>query len=378
MSEREEFINKISEQIKSEEDYGRQLEEGKRRLHNSKYLILLPFAVLAASALYHIFNYTENSVFNPGVILLLWIIGSFITYMNYFFIMMIPSIGTNSKPAVDIDFKTIVRQFLKLANLLKTVNNNKITFLHLFLDSMIINTKPVAAGFVIMYAVDVIFAVILTVFNEIDVRTMLIILIQITLIILYYWRITKAKPGAPGFFTGIKISGGRISEVPGPKKYLLVLSSAIFFILTAAILLGAMYLPGFTYKSILDEISVNPIWYPAMAVSIIVFQWMFIRWINGRESRKQMAVLNKNHIDVLKNELLSEAENCSEDMIPKLKRKFLIFSMNKLIVQEFIYRFPVYSIMPNYFLIFDPDARRILNEDGGENKTIAEGLREIL
>ena len=40
--------------------------------------------------------------------------------------------------------------------------------------------------------------------------------------------------------------------------------------------------------------------------------------------------------------------------------------MNRLMVQEFFHRFPIYAIVPNFLLIADPEAQEVLDSTGDE------------
>ncbi len=68
------------------------LKDGKHRLVRLKYLALIPLAVFVITA---VFSLVRSQ--NPGQILMIWIEGSFYLYMFYFFLMMIPSVGSDPK-----------------------------------------------------------------------------------------------------------------------------------------------------------------------------------------------------------------------------------------------------------------------------------------
>ena len=96
---------------------------------------------------------------NPGQILMIWIEGSFSLYMFYFFLMMIPSVGSDAKMnIIDKKFQVYVREFLRLANILRTVRKNRLTLVEFFWNAFLINTKPLVKGFTILYLIDLLCA----------------------------------------------------------------------------------------------------------------------------------------------------------------------------------------------------------------------------
>ncbi|HJJ97214.1 MAG TPA: hypothetical protein O0X38_06230 [Methanocorpusculum sp.] len=76
---------------------------------------------------------------------MLWIVASFFIYMFYFFLMMIPSLGSGTSTHItDAATHIQIREFLRLANLLKTFRKNKVTFIEIFWNAFLINAKPLA------------------------------------------------------------------------------------------------------------------------------------------------------------------------------------------------------------------------------------------
>ncbi|HJK61870.1 MAG TPA: hypothetical protein O0X37_02705, partial [Methanocorpusculum sp.] len=84
------------------------------------------------------------------------------------------------------------------------------------------------------------------------------------------------------------------------------------------------------------------------------------------ESRTLMETLNASHIAALKDDLLPRVKAAGPEQLIGLQREFLILRMNKLMVQEFFHRFPVYAIVPNFLLIADPEAQEVLDSTGDE------------
>ncbi|HJK55261.1 MAG TPA: hypothetical protein O0X86_03990, partial [Methanocorpusculum sp.] len=67
-----------------------------------------------------------------------------------------------------------------------------------------------------------------------------------------------------------------------------------------------------------------------------------------------------------KDDLLPRVKAAGPEQLNDLQREFLILRMNKLMVQEFFHRFPVYAIVPNFLLIADPEAQEVLDSTGDE------------
>ncbi len=359
MYDKDEFVERIENQIRVEEEYTKMLEDGRNRLARSKYLILIPLAMflIAAAA----FGLSSN---NPGQILILWIEGSFYLYMFYFFLMMIPSIGSDAKINIfDKKFRVYVMEFLRLANILRTVRRNPLTLVEFFWNAFLINTKPLVKGFTILYLIDLVCAVVMKLFDIIDWMMFFLLVVQIGVILLFYSRVTAAKPGTPGFFVGKPLPDADIFDVRNLKTWLYV---GIFCIFTCLIIVGAMFFPGMTLGQFLRDISLVPGQYPLLLALILITQGLILRYFQGVESRKLMNTLNEHHLSVLKEDLLPRVSRSEPEDLPGLKREFLLFIMNKLMVQEFFYRFPAYTLMPNLLLALDPVAQEILTETGEE------------
>ncbi|HJK74812.1 MAG TPA: hypothetical protein O0X59_00200, partial [Methanocorpusculum sp.] len=122
------LITRISDQIREEQDYTKILETGGLRLARTKYWVPVPVLLFLIWAVVCITN-----GISALTILMLWIVGSFFIYMFYFFLMMIPSLGSDSSSHLTSTHTQIqIREFLRLANLLKTVRKNKVTFIEIF------------------------------------------------------------------------------------------------------------------------------------------------------------------------------------------------------------------------------------------------------
>lgn len=357
MNEKQEFITRIENQIRVEEEYTKMLEDGKHRLSRSKYLILIPLTLFVIVAVISNMKYQ-----NPGQILMIWIEGSFYLYMFYFFLMMIPSVGSDSKINIfDKKFLVYVQEFLRLANILRTVRKNRLTQVEFFWNSFLINTKPLVKGFTILYLIDLLCAVVMKFFDMIDWMMFLLLVVQIGVILIFYSRITAAKPGTPGFFVGKPLSEKENTGIAGVKAWLYV---GIFCLFTCLIIVGAMFFPGMTLGQFLSDITLVPGEYPFLLVLILITQGLILRYFQGVESRKLMKSLKEHHLSVLMDDLLPRVSQAHPEDLTDLKREFLLFIMNKLLVQEFFYRFPAYVLMPNLLLALDPVAQDILVKTG--------------
>ncbi|MDO5845577.1 MAG: hypothetical protein Q4Q04_01510 [Methanocorpusculum sp.] len=368
MYAKEEFISRIHEQIAAEEKYSHLLEEGKCKLSHSRWYILIPAVILTVGFIWQVS--LKNNL--PGALLMIWIAASFLLYMVYFFLMMIPSFGSDADIKIfDKSMQENIRNFLRLATILKTFNKNKITLIEFFWNAFIINTKPLIKGFSILYSLDLLCALILLVTGEIELMTFGILCGQIAVIFLMYYKVWKAKPGTPGFFTG---SGLPDERMPIKKGIIVWLSAGLFGIVTGVVLLGAMMFPGLTLEGYLQNITLIPTEYPVFLALVLLTQGLWLRYVQGCESRVLMGTLNEHHLAVLRTDLLPAAEAAAPEDIVPLKRRFILLSMNKLIVQEFFCRFPAYALMPNVLVVTDPAAQEILNDASGEDKKLKDLL----
>ncbi len=362
------LIKRICGQIKTEEEYGKALEEGKLRLARTKYWVPLPAIALVLWAIFS----TQKEI-TPIYILMLWIVGSFFIYMFYFFLMMIPSLGSDPTHRImDSSTSIHIREFLRLANLLRTVRKNKVTFLEIFWNAFLINAKPLAKGFAIIYLTDLICAGILYSIGVIDLHVLLMVIVQIAVILLFYAKIVLAKPDTSGFFIGRSFSTEKTGESETAKlKIWLYIST--FAMVTGLLIVGAMLFPGLTLGQYLEEISIFPTEFPIILILILITQAVIIRYYQGVESRNLMGELNSHHLAVLQDDLLPRVQAAGSDQLGDLRREFLLLKMNKLMVQEFFKRFPAYALVPNFLLIADPTAREVLDTTGDKKS-----IRELL
>ena len=276
---KDEFLSRIREQIASEEKYSAILDEAPKKLARSRKFLLIPlFFYLLAVFLSVIRDHTLENV------LILWIYSVFLLYMVNFFLMMIPSFGSDADiKIIDKPIPDLIRDFLRLANLLKTVNKNKVTIIEFFWNAFIINTKALARVFSTLFITNVFCAAVLLLMGTMHWVTFLILTGQTILIILMYWKIVKAKPGAPGFFTKYGIPEERMGIAKGVHVWL---SIGIFSVLTVAILLGGMMLPGMTLGDYLADVTTMPIEYPFMLAATLVLMGLWMRYLHGVDSAK--------------------------------------------------------------------------------------------
>ncbi|HJK66266.1 MAG TPA: hypothetical protein O0X03_00540 [Methanocorpusculum sp.] len=354
------LITRISDQIREEQDYTKILEKGGLRLARTKYWVPVPVLLFLIWAVVCITN-----GISALTILMLWIVGSFFIYMFYFFLMMIPSLGSDSSSHLTSTHTQIqIREFLRLANLLKTVRKNKVTFIEIFWNAFLINAKPLAKGFAIIYLIDMVCAVILYAEEMIDLHLLIIVCFQILLIFVFYAKIVRSKPDTPGFF--VPRNQETVSPETETAKIKIWLYISLFAMITGLLVVGAMLFPGITLNNYLSVISILPSEYPMILILVLLVQAVIIRYFQGIESRTLMETLNASHIAALKDDLLPRVKTAGPEQLNDLQREFLILRMNKLMVQEFFHRFPVYAIVPNFLLIADPEAQEVLDSTGDE------------
>lgn len=355
------FINRIHQQIEVEKAYAKSLEEGDKRLSKTKYWLPIPFIILIIWSVYVI-----GLGLSPATILVLWITASFFIYMFYFFLMALPSLGSGTVVRfTDKNIQENIREFLRLANLLQTVRSNKITLIEVFLNAFIINAKPLAKGFAVIYLVDLLLSVVLVLSGNLHYDVFLMIVFQIVIIMAFYAKLYTAEPNTPGFFSGVYLpEAGEVGSYFAKLKTLLYIS--VFGIFTGLIIIGAMFFPGLTLGEYLSDIQVMPFEYPMVMALCLLCQGVVLRYIQGVESRKYMGKLNAYHLSVLEDYLLLRVIKADDVSLDTLRREFLLISMNTFVVQEFFKRFPAYALVPNILLIGDATAQDVLDKTGDE------------
>jgi hypothetical protein len=261
---------------------------------------------------------------------LYWIMASFIFLMINPFLLLLP---TNTG-----DLKSYVRYFNDLKNrerksleeivswesleksaavpadtieMLRRLTQQRRSLYELGWNLFFINCQPLAPGFLVLFALSSVFALLGWLVNGAFASySAVIVVIQSAAIIVFYGAIVYVQPYSRGFFAGILGMQSRIKE-----RYNEAWSRGLKYVLTVAVVttvagiisIAAIVLPGMTYASFTSaeaEIELGA----GMFALIFLTQTIIVRHLQGGYSRALVHSLLSSRIETIHGEVLPALE----------------------------------------------------------------------
>lgn len=261
-----------------------------------------------------------------GEYFLYWIMASFIFLMINPFLLLLPT-DTG-------DLKSYVRYFSDLRNrermsleeiiswesleksaavpadaieALRHLTRQRNSLYELGWNLFFINCQPLAPGFLVLFALSSVFALLgWRVNGEFASYSAVIVVIQSAAIIIFYVAIVYVQPYSRGFFAGILGMQSRIKE-----RYNEAWSQGLKYALTAAVVItvagiisiAAIVLPGVTYNSFISaeaDIELGA----GMFALIFLTQMIVVRHFQGGYSRTLVHSLLSSRIETIREEVL--------------------------------------------------------------------------
>lgn len=301
---------------------------------------------------------------------LFWIVASFLLYMINPFVMFIPSGERGVRPKKE-DILAYISILKDIGAIKDRVRTDTSGIAEIFWNLFFVNCQPLTPGFVLIYAVDVLVALILLLRGEFTPRMAALISLQAVAIIAFYGVIWGMKPYSPGFFRKLinlrhdlktEFGGGAWTILP----VLLIIGAGAAF--SGTIIIAAMLLPGMTFGRLMDVEEITLLGTLLPVVPILLAQFVIVRSLQGRYSRTLLEKVIADKIRVIKEEILPALEEGRE--VSPAARESLIREVTALRV----YRpdthhiggyFRVYMIVPNIRLIFEQKSERSRPKEGG-------------
>ncbi|MDK2889552.1 MAG: hypothetical protein PWR21_183 [Methanoculleus sp.] len=323
--------------------------------------------------------------------MLYWITSSFILYMVNPFILMIP---TGSPETALPDWKAI-RKFIGSIR-----GAGRITFLavgdarvywKVFWDTFFINCQPLAAGFGLIFGINVIFALFSGYMaGSLRPGAAALITLQSLAIILFYAGILYVRPYTTSFFLSLDGMWTTLQEKvrAGWRAAMrVILLVAALGAASGALAVSAMLLPGMTFSAFLASADLAPGWDLLPLAAVFASQVVIVRYLQGAYSRELFLQVGDYKVHVWRDGILcrlaalpeTPEENPTEehlaDLVTDLARMQSDYRRMKAYTSEYhsIFGFfPVYLVLPDLRLILDPNRdapRKSGQEPGGGVRT---------
>jgi hypothetical protein len=221
-----------------------------------------------------------------------------------------------------------------------------------------INCQPIAPGFILLFSISIILAVVGLVTGFFELRSAVILLVQSLAIIGFYLGIMKIKPYSPGFFSGVMgirtdISRRMNQGIANGMKFILVL--AFLAAISGVLILGVMLLPGQTLSSVMrieGFVALGPNAIPLLLV--FLSQLLVVRYFQGIYSRKLVLDLSEYNHGLLQDTMLGSLQALpeipdedTETELESINKAYKRLHMFKVDDQAFAGYFPVWMIVPN-------------------------------
>lgn len=323
--------------------------------------------------------------------MLYWVASSFILYMVNPFILMIPTGGP----------KTAFPDWTAIVEFLGSIRGaGWISFLaagdarvywKVFWDTFFINCQPLAAGFGLIFGINVIFALFSGYMaGSLRPGAAALIVLQSLAIILFYAGILYVRPYTTSFFLSLDGMWTTLQEKvrAGWRAAMrVILLVAALGAVSGALAVSAMLLPGMTFSTFLASADLALGWDLLPLAAVFVSQVVIVRYLQGAYSRELFMQVGDYKIHVWRDGILRRlaafpktpevipTEERLADLVANLAQMHGDYRRMKAYTSEYhsIFGFfPVYLVLPDVGLILDRNRdapRKSVQEPGGKVRT---------
>ncbi|WFN34636.1 hypothetical protein L1S32_00505 [Methanogenium sp. S4BF] len=290
---------------------------------------------------------------------LFWVVASFLLLMFNPIILMLPTQKADiafPSGKENGGFTDLVRDAAASAG--TAVTRERKLYAETLWNLFFINCQPIAPGFILLFSVSIILALIGLITGFFELRSAVILIVQSLAIIAFYSGILKIKPYSPGFFSGIMgirtdISRRLNQGIANGMKFILIL--AFLAAISGVLILGVLLLPGQSLSSVMrieGFVALGPNAIPLLLV--FLSQLLVVRYFQGIYSRKLVLELSEYNHGLLQNTLLSGIRALpetpgeeAEKELETISKAYTRLHMFKVDDQAFAGYFPVWMIVPN-------------------------------
>ncbi len=290
---------------------------------------------------------------------LFWVVSSFLLLMFNPIILMLPTQKSDVAFPSGKDkggFTDLLRDAAASAG--TAVKHERKLYAETLWNLFFINCQPIAPGFILLFTVSIILAVVGLITGFFELQSAVILIVQSLAIIAFYSGIMKIKPYSPGFFSGIlgirtDISRSMNEGIANGMKFILVI--AFFAAISGVLILGVLLLPGQSLSSVMrieGFVALGPNAIPLLLV--FLSQLLVVRYFQGIYSRKLVLDVSVSNRGLMQDTMLSSLEALPETYgedaekdLETISKAYTRLHMFKVDDQAFAGYFPVWMIVPN-------------------------------
>lgn len=306
--------------------------------------------------------------------MLYWIVSSFVLYMANPFILMIPTGDGKATSRGMETAREILRSIREAGGVSCLVAHDARAFGKVFWDTFFINSQPLAAGFGLVFGINVSFAVAsVCVAGSLEPGAAALITLQSLAIILFYAGIWHVKPYTTSFFLSLGEIRTNLQEkvqVGWWAAMRVVLLVAALGAVSGILAVSAMLLPGMTLSTFLASVDLGLGWGLLPLFAIFASQVVIVRYLQGTYSRELFLHVGGHKIHALQDGILRRLAAVPRtpdeitdpdhltDLIAELSRMQDDFRRMRVYTSachSLFGFFPVYLVLPDISAILDRD-----------------------
>ncbi|MDD2786993.1 hypothetical protein, partial [Methanoculleus sp.] len=297
--------------------------------------------------------------------MLYWIVSSFILYMVNPFILMIPTGSGKMAFRGRETAGEIVRSIREAGGVSYLLGREGRTFGKVFWDTFFINSQPLAAGFGLLFGINILFAFFSGwVAGSLKPGAAALITLQSLAIILFYAGIWHVKPYTTDFFLSLDGMRTNLQEKirAGWRAAMRVILLVTALGAASGILaVSAIFLPGMTLSTFLASVNLALGWGLLPLFAIFASQVVIVRYLQGTYSRELFLQVGGYKVHVLRDEILNRLTTVPRvpeeiqstghlaDLVAELSRMQSDYRRMQMYTAEYhsIFGFfPVYLVLP--------------------------------
>ncbi len=308
---------------------------------------------------------------------LYWITASFFLYVVYPFLFLVPS---STAPAGSEGGRAHGRLSERFGG--SGLAEHRWTIAKIFWNSFFINSQPLAAAFMAIYSLNILFALLR------DQGTIgWLIIFQSAAILVFYLAIAIFKPYTGGFLEsvmGIQTTVSAKLHRRVEPLWKIVLPIGLAAGVVALVLIAAMLLPGFTLGVIWnsEETVTGAGFLPVLFV--LASQIVLVRYTQGASSRRLVRQLREKKIRILTRHVLAPLEAYQSQLgraepgvldrfaqdFAIIRATFLLSKVYRMQAQDLAGLLPIHVVVPDLDLVLNGETIGLLSEQPGSRQIL--------
>jgi hypothetical protein len=218
-------------------------------------------------------------IFSRHDYIALFIAASFYLNMVYFVSLLIPTSPGH--------IRQITPEITRSLSWLRSVGliPGTFRFTRLFINAFFLNSRALSAGITLIFSIDILFSLSGYFARELSLYTLLIVISQAAVIIIFYSLVWKMEPFSTKYAKNIKFVRDTLSRENIPGWVITVLFIFGFFVSFIILMTAIILLPGITTGMFLSSSGLSEIGYLVGLLAVLGFsQYFIVRFIHGISS----------------------------------------------------------------------------------------------